>query len=375
MSSGFYDASDPQNQIKSKMVLKYFWAWKTIMLPHLKNPHDRLAYLDLFSGPGRFEDGTPSTPLGILEEAINDRRLCDRLVTVFNDADTKYVEHLRTEIAKLPGIGKLAIQPRITNFRIGIDAIGEINSVSRYPTLFFIDPFGYAGLSIEMIGNAIRPWGCDCIFFFNYNRIGPALSNSIVEFHMDQLFGKSRANRLRGDISGVSSNERKRLVLTALIDGLREVGGKYVLPFEFKSNSGARTSHYIVFVSKSSVAYHIMKNVMASVSTDDSEVKNFEFVPIKSPQLRLPLVESRAYTIDALKQLLLEAGTVRVLKVKDIYEKYTFDTPYTLENVKSALLQLEAEKQVEVDLPPERRMRGGRLTLGDDRWVTFRAKE
>lgn len=375
MSREFFDSAEPQSLIKSALVLRYFWAWKTIMLPRLKRPQDRLAYLDLFSGPGRFEDGEPSTPLGVLQEAINDPQLCKRLVTIFNDADPAHVVNLQTEIDNLDGIRKLEIPPRVTNFRIGTDAIEEIESVSKSPTLFFIDPFGYKGLSIEMIGKAIRPWGCDCIFFFNYNRISPGISNPMVASLMDQLFGKIRADELRSEIQGTSSAERKRLILAALIDGLREVGGKYVLPFEFKKNSGERTSYYIVFVSKSSVAYHIMKNVMASLSTDEGAVKNFEFVPIKSPQLKFSFAETRPYTIAALKQLLLEVCSGSTMKVADIYEEYTFDTPYTLKNVQTALLELEIERRVEVDKPPERHIREGLVTLGKDRLVTFLAKE
>ena len=33
---------------------------------------DRIAYIDLFAGPGRYEDGTLSTPLLVLKAAIED---------------------------------------------------------------------------------------------------------------------------------------------------------------------------------------------------------------------------------------------------------------------------------------------------------------
>lgn len=371
MKKTFFDSAEPQSLIKSALVLKYFWAWKTIMLPRLKTPQDKLAYLDLFSGPGRFDDGAPSTPIGLLQEAISDPQLCKRLITIFNDADSDHVMNLKAEIENLHGIQKLAITPRVTNFRIGTDAVDEISSVSEFPTLFFIDPFGYKGLSIDMIGKAIRSWGSDCIFFFNYNRISPGISNPMVTTLMDQLFGKVRADQLRSEITGTSSAKRKQLILSALIDGLREVGGKYVLPFEFKKNTGERTSHYIVFVSKSSTAYHIMKDVMASLSTDDNEVKHFEFVPMISSQLSFPFIESRPYTISNLKKLLLNSCTGRALSVGDIYEAHTFDTPYTLKNVQTALLELEAEKLIQVDKAPEKRIRGGVITLGKDRLVTF----
>src|SRR5207248_10024637 len=38
-------------------------------------------------------------------------------------------------------------------------------------TFLFVDPFGYKGLSLQLVNSVIKDWGCDCVFFFNYNRI------------------------------------------------------------------------------------------------------------------------------------------------------------------------------------------------------------
>jgi len=47
------------------------------------------------------------------------------------------------------------------------------------------------------IGSSIMSWGCDCIFFFNYNRINMGLHNQAVEEHMNSLFGRERVDNLR----------------------------------------------------------------------------------------------------------------------------------------------------------------------------------
>lgn len=52
-----------------------------------RNPDPKIAYLDLFAGPGRYKDGTKSTPLLILEKAIQDDAMSQMLVTIFNDRD------------------------------------------------------------------------------------------------------------------------------------------------------------------------------------------------------------------------------------------------------------------------------------------------
>ena len=368
---GFVEAPDAQNIIKTELVTKYFKAWSTLMLPRLRRPGDRLAYIDLFSGPGRFENGTPSTPLLILDQAINDPQLRSRLVATFNDKDPKLAEKLMAEIESLPGIETLVAKPQVNSVAVG-DEVTEILRRSRLvPTLFFIDPWGYKGLSLDLIGSAIRNWGCDCIFFFNYNRINPGLNNPYVRELMNDLFGAERAEALRAKVADLTPDKRQSAIIDELTAALGDVGGRYVLPFEFESDKGERTSHYIIFVSKEFRGYHIMKDVMAGLSTDPGEVKRFENVPMRSPQMQLFLDIGREHSISALKDLLaiVCAGTTQT--VVNVYEQNTVGTPYTLKNIKDAIIALEQEGRVLVDKPADKRMVKGKVTLGDKRIVTF----
>ena len=79
-------------------------SWANVMLA--KAQTDRICYIDLFAGPGRYHDGAKSTPLLVLETVIQDKnpRMRDRLVTVFNDKDEANVRSLQKAISELPGI-------------------------------------------------------------------------------------------------------------------------------------------------------------------------------------------------------------------------------------------------------------------------------
>jgi three-Cys-motif partner protein len=71
-SADFFDQSRDQSKVKATIVAKYFDAWAHVIVAVQKRYPDkeqRLAYVDLFAGPGRYEDGTKSTPLLILEKA------------------------------------------------------------------------------------------------------------------------------------------------------------------------------------------------------------------------------------------------------------------------------------------------------------------
>lgn len=117
-------------------MTKYFVAWTKIMLKHAPSPSEPIAYVDLFSGPGVFEDGSASTPLWVLCHAINNPALSSRLVTLFNDKNREYVERLRTAIDNLPGIERLAHKPVVLNFEVGSDVVNTLRELRQTPTLF-----------------------------------------------------------------------------------------------------------------------------------------------------------------------------------------------------------------------------------------------
>ncbi|MED3783013.1 hypothetical protein P4533_01185, partial [Geobacillus stearothermophilus] len=63
-STEFFVSPREQSKVKTAILTKYFGAWSKIMIPRSKS--GRVAYIDLFSGPGKFETGEHSTPLIIL---------------------------------------------------------------------------------------------------------------------------------------------------------------------------------------------------------------------------------------------------------------------------------------------------------------------
>jgi len=88
--SSFFSEQSEQSLVKSTILAKYFDAWaKVIVATQKKDPRreQKIAYIDLFAGPGRYADGTKSTPVKILEHAIAKPDVRDRLVSIFNDKD------------------------------------------------------------------------------------------------------------------------------------------------------------------------------------------------------------------------------------------------------------------------------------------------
>ena len=201
MGKAFFDEQAEQSHVKTAIVSKYFFAWAKVISGAVKrHANPRIAYIDLFAGPGRYKDGAKSTPLFILEQAIRDPVLRNTLVTLFNDKESANSGSLQDEINALPGIETLKFAPEVNTEEVGQQMVELFEKTKFVPTLFFADPWGYKGLSLRLINSVLKNWGCECIFFFNYGRVNAGLSNPTVKEHMDALFGVDRAESLRRDL-------------------------------------------------------------------------------------------------------------------------------------------------------------------------------
>jgi three-Cys-motif partner protein len=140
----FFDETTEQSIIKAKIVSDYFWAWAKVIIPTAKKSRrNRIAYIDLFAGPGRYSrDGTKSTPLLVLEKAIQDPEMREMLVTVFNDKNEDHSYSLQQAINALPGIEELKHQPTVRNYEVGKEIVAIFSQMCLVPTLFFVDPWG-----------------------------------------------------------------------------------------------------------------------------------------------------------------------------------------------------------------------------------------
>lgn len=359
----FFDEQLDQSETKARIVQKYFYTWAKVIGPSAEAMDGRIAYIDLFCGPGRYKDGAASTPLLVLEHAISDEKLRDMLVSIFNDADENHTATLQTEIDKLPGIKTLKYAPEVSCDKVGTDFEKYFNETKLIPSFTFVDPFGYKGLSLKIVNGVIKDWGCDCVFFFNYSRINAGITNPKVETHMDALFGTERAASLRALLPDKTPDLRQSLVLEHLTQAIKEMGGKFVLPFRFKR--GRRLTHSLVFVSKHFRGYEIMKEIMAKESsTDDQGVPSFTYAPADAS---MPFLFSFTQPFDALKVDLPKRFAGQTLTMRQIYEVHSIDTPYLPRNYKQALRELDEDKMIVTDRPKRRKG-----TFADDIKVTFK---
>jgi len=387
-----------QSQIKGEIVRHYFYAWAKVMISKYapRRGFDRIAYVDLCSGPGAYETGEPSTPLHIMNTILRDPEFCCWIESIFNDADQTHVASLRERILALPGIDRLAYPPRFTGYFLA-PSIVSMFANPPVPSFTFLDPLGYKALiSRQFLASVIRPFGCDCLFFFNYRRINRAISTDVLRGGLYPLFGRDRVERLRNELASKPPKVRERIIVDEFRAALVEVGISHPLMFRVRHRDVEQTSHHLVFISTSRLAHHLMKSVLAKYSdrfADDVLRYQYSHQPTgkqaaKQVVMRFHDEEDVSQTENPLAIEVQTIGSIEHLKrdlmkkfrgqsrtVRDIYFQHHFGTPYYLPNYKQALIELEAEGKVTVDRPAESRCRQGRITLGDDRIVTFANEE
>ncbi len=370
-TNSFFSKQTEASLLKAEIVSKYFSAWANVVA---SQGRPKIGYLDLFSGPGRYGDGNPSTPLFILENAIShlNPKVRKTIQLTFNDSDPQNVDKLRNEIEQFPDAGKLKIPPKTYDLKVDNKFVKNFERMTTIPTLSFIDPWGYKGLSLPLVRALVKDWGCDSIFFFNYRRINPGIENEVLEKPISDLFTRDVLFELRERVLGKEPFEREEIILQAVKDVFKGWGMDYVLPFPFKSESGKRTTHYLIFVSKSDLGYNIMKDIMGKSSSSHIQgVPSFEYNPTTAKIKQLSITFEFEKPLNKLQKMLLDDFADSTRSMKQIYENHHVGKNYIKKNYKDALLNLENQGKIITNRIQRRARRG---SFPDDMLATFPKK-
>ncbi len=367
--SSFFETQTRASQVKAEIVAKYFWVWAKIVTKRATE----IGYVDLFAGTGRYGDGAKSTPLLILERAISDEKFARILHVVLNDRDRDSVTALRQAVADLSGIATLKHEPIIKCHDVDESVIAWFQSKWRYPSLVFLDPWGYKGLSLRLIHAALSRPLTDVIFFFNYNRVNAAITNEFMRGNVAALLTSERAEALREDVEGLLPEEREQSVLEALKAEVTLKGRYHWQDFRFTSSDVDKTSHYVILATKHPAGLKPMKEIMGSVSTEKTEgVPSMSYAP-KEARAHAQMDMFASSPIEKLAQELLSRFAGQTLAVEEIFRRHHEGTKYLPRNYREALLRLEKHGKI-MCMPPasDRQMRHGEPTLAEWVKVAFR---
>lgn len=367
----FFSDQTEQSATKARIVSSYFTAWARV----IKKWDCKMAYIDLFCGPGRYDDNKPSAPLQIIKSTLSDPVLTGKMMFLFNDYDSANIELLQKEISVLD-TGKRLSQIKYYTETIDIDTHSRLVIPRNVPVLSFVDPFGYKGLTRDLINKLIANNGSDCIFFFNYNRINMALSsNTKFDEHLIGIFGEERTKALKAQLAILTPSQREPVVIDALIEALIEDKSNYVLPFKFYSAEMLRTSHFIVFVTKNPVACKIMKQIMYTNSAKDNDgVATFSFEDSRNFAESYSQLSLFDGPIKVLERAMISKYSGRTVTVQQLCDEVDcdFTNQFVGKNVTDVLKRMELERQITVVAGRKIKERGGVPTMPKNATILFK---
>lgn len=263
----FFEQQTMSSRIKASIISEYFPKYCNIIIN--KHKPKELRYIDLFAGPGKYEDGNVSTPLLVARNCIKNNFLQQHVRFIFND--NTYKEQLEKNFFEEFPKGSFVINPffgdrtvgewgKITQYLIRNTHVGNYN---ESPALLFIDPFGYKGIETNVLAQFLQNWGNEIFIFINTKRIHPALENEKFESLMRDLFPTTyeiiKSNRKYKQSVG----ERLQLIIDYLgLEYQKILNSKvYYTAFRFQEEDIDTTSHYILHLTKGKRGFDLIKTI------------------------------------------------------------------------------------------------------------------
>lgn len=367
-SKKFFAEQTAHSRVKADIVYKYVLAWAAIVLSPKFNVSGEAAYIDLFSGPGSYDDGARSTPLLITEQILKKPQLRNGLRMFFNDINPSLTNSLKQEIKALRQVETLQHPPHFSSEPASITLIDSLGLTREIPQFYFLDQFGWADITPSLVRHIFLNRKIDCAFFFRTPRVIAAVTNPSSEQTMVSLFGKFGLESLREEFKE-HPREKEAIILGHLKVTMKEAGAPYFQPFPFFVSDGNSSRQHLIYLGKHPKGLEVVKDIMAASSTThhggvpvmgftDGPVQDGLFTPDPIP---------------VLQEQLLRGFAGRTLTVGEVFEEHHVTSErYILRNYQEALRRLEASSCVRASPGvAERPNRGGVVTMSELVKITF----
>lgn len=349
--NNFFKKQTDSSRIKACIVSEYFPQYCRII--RAKHEPEMFRYIDLFSGPGIYEDGNVSTPIMLARNIAQDDTLKNKVQFIFNDLN--YCDELKANFeAEFPQgtfpkgvhfldkeVGKCEnIYRAIERNTMKKDYIGRLKN--EKPTLLFFDPFGYKGMRTDSLAKFLQNWGNEIFLFINTKRINPALENDYFEDLM-RLWFPSSYDTLKVLVREKKTvPERLEYILTSLHEEFSSLIGRgkiYCCAFRFQEENCHTTSHYVLHITKGDRGYDLCKRVYNKYANEDLVLNGsntYTFDP-KKCLYDITLFDDSHEAVEALKEQLCREYKGKTLCAQDLFENHQKTSRYSRDHYTMAL--------------------------------------
>jgi three-Cys-motif partner protein len=327
-NNDFFARQTPSSRIKANIVAEYFPKYCKIIN---KKKQERIAYVDLYAGPGKYNDNNPSTPLLIGKACAEDQELKQLVHLCFND--NTYIDELRSNFYEAFPDNTFKFEPRFAAKTVGDDEditnylMRKRGKPNRTPTLLFVDPFGYKSINTNALANFLNGWGNEIFLFLNIKRIQAALDNNKFDDLMESLF-PTTVSSLRVDRKYKASvHERLTLIVNNLFDEFQKTTSDklYHCRFKFKEEDSVGTSHYIIHFTKHHRGYDLVKQIYYEFDNIGASLERDGNYTFDAKKLDIPAgytLEFEDSNVEALSRLLLNTYKGKIISAEALFEEH-----------------------------------------------------
>jgi three-Cys-motif partner protein len=354
-TNDFFIAQRSSAEIKAELLNEFFKAWCSAQLQgqrYKTNP--TLAFIDLYAGDGKPEDGKPATPVRVLNSIFGatDKYNLNKVVrTFFNDEKKAVTAKLKENLQQLPYYGDLQHKPVLLHEETSLASLAKLLG-NDTPTLLYLDPFGY-DFSQQLLLQSVRRWGLDLFMLFTPAKLRAAIQGATDDSLVADVFGKERLQKI-SDFSERyhDAGQREDFIVDQFEDIFREKDYK-TFRFKISLPKKNQTSHYLFFVSKNDAPYMKMKELMLMYS-DYQE----DGVPLFGANIKHQLSLFQEQYRYSIKNLIVDLAAKKSyyhnLPIDSIYRHHNIGTNYIRGNYKEAFEALKQEGVVEAINPVSR---------------------
>ncbi len=354
-TENFFNNQTPSSKIKAKIISEYFPQYCKIIL---SKPQYKIGYVDLFAGPGVYNDGNLSTPILIAKNCAKDQLLRESVWFIFND--NKHCATLAENFNKHLSEVNFKFKPEFKSKTVGEDEgintflrrkYVDSNGKNIMPTVLFIDPFGYKGVNTNNLAEFLKQWGNEIFLFLNTKKINWATQIGKFDDLMNELFPTS-INKIRADRKyKLTVTERLNLIIENLAQEYRNVLGSdiFYTAFRFQEEDSEATSHYVIHFTKSTRGYDLIKQVYDEFDNVGATLENdgtYTFDAKKLDTENNLLFDTDDLNIENLYSMILEKYSGSTITAYDLYEEFQPKNRYSRRHYTLALRKLTADNKV-----------------------------
>lgn len=331
---------EPHTRAKHEILQNYLKAW----FPILSKWSGRIIYLDGFAGPGVYSGGEDGSPVIALQTALEHklREHFGEIIFFFIEKDPNRAKMLKqvlkNRFANLSRDIKYQVQgaefaPTLEQV---LDEL-EKQGARLAPTFAFLDPFGFSGFPMKLIGRLMSYDKCEVLITFMAGFVRRFLDD-LREPVLNDLFATKEWKKARN----LGDDNRLKFLLNLYEEQLRNVGGaEYVRNFGM-IGSFNQVVYYLFYGTKHLKGLEVMKEAMWKVDrrgtytfSDFTDINQAYLIDYEIEPLWVPTVAEMVYNR-------FRGNTALESKV---HEFVVADTPYIYR--KSIL------KSLEMSCPPK----------------------